>query len=57
MNLDRTNIWNVETKECGVWETVDMVTTEIEAYRLASQLTLDTREEWIRVIDPENAVL
>jgi len=53
---DRINTWNVETKECGIWETFDTTTTEIEAYRLASQLILDTREDWIRVVDPENKI-
>lgn len=49
--------WNIETKECGIWETVETADSELEALRIASTLTLTTREEWVRVVDPNNKVL
>lgn len=50
-------VWNIETREYGVWETIETADSELEALRIASTLTLTTREEWIRVIDPNNKVL
>lgn len=49
--------WNIETRECGVWETVETANSELEALRMASTLVLTTREEWVRVVDPNNKVL
>ncbi len=50
-------VWNIETRECGVWETVETADSELEALRIASTLVLTTREEWVRVVDPNNKVL
>lgn len=50
-------VWNIEARECGVWETVETVDSELQAFRIASNLTLTTREEWVRVVDPNNKVL
>ncbi len=49
--------WNIETRECGVWETVETADSELEALRIASTLVLTTREEQVRVVDPNNKVL
>lgn len=50
-------VWNIETRECGVWETVEIAHSELEAAQLASKLILTTREEWVRVVDPNSKVL
>lgn len=50
-------VWNIETKECGAWETIEIAHSESEAARIASTLVLTTREEWVRVVDPNNKVL
>ena len=50
-------VWNIETREAGVWETVEIANSELEAAQIASNLTLTTREEWIRIVDPENKIL
>lgn len=50
-------VWNIETKECGTWETAAIAHSELEAAKIASTLTLTTREEWVRVIDPNNKTL
>lgn len=49
--------WNIETREAGVWETAEIAHSELEAAQIASNLTLTTREEWIRIINPENKIL
>lgn len=53
----RNPVWNIETRECGVWETIETADSELQAFRIASNLVLTTREEWIRVVDPNNKVL
>lgn len=50
-------VWNIETRECGVWETVEIAHSELEAAQLASKLILTTREEWVRVVDPNNKII
>lgn len=50
-------VWNIETQECGVWETVEIAHSELETAKIASTLTLTTREEWIRIVDPNNKIL
>lgn len=50
-------VWNIETCECGVWETVETADSELEALKIASTLVLTTREEWVRVVDPNNKIL
>lgn len=50
-------VWNIETRECGVWETVETANSELKALRIASTLVLTTREEWVRVVDPNNKIL
>ena len=52
-----TDTWNIEVRECGSWETVEIAHSELEAVKLASSLTLTTREEWVRVVDPENKII
>lgn len=47
----RNPVWNIETRECGVWETVETAHSKLEAFRIASNLTLTTREEWIKMIE------
>lgn len=54
---DLNEIWNIETREYGVWETIKTANSELEALRIASTLVLTTREEWIRVVDPNNKIL
>lgn len=49
--------WNVEIKEFRCWETVEIAHSELEAARIASTLTLTIREEWVRVVDPNNKIL
>lgn len=49
--------WNVEIRECGIWETAAIAHSELEAAKIASTLVLTTREEWVRVVDPNNKVL
>lgn len=50
-------VWNIEVKECGSWETVEIAHSELQAAKIASSLTFTTREEWVRVVDPENKIL
>lgn len=50
-------VWNIETRECGIWETVEIAHSELEAAKIASTLTLTTREQWIRIVDPNNKIL
>lgn len=50
-------VWNIETRVAGVWETEEIANSEVEAARIASDLTLTTREEWVRIVDPENKIL
>lgn len=54
--LPKNLIWNIETRECGAWETVETAASELEALRIASTLVLTTREEWVRIVDPNNKV-
>lgn len=49
--------WNIETRVAGVWETAEIAHSELEAAKLASNLTLTTREEWVRIVDPENKII
>lgn len=49
--------WNVEIREFSCWETIEVARSELEAARIASILTLTIREEWIRVVDPNNKIL
>lgn len=53
----RDEIYNIETRIAGVWETVEIAQSELQAAQIASFLTLTTREEWIRVVDPNNKIL
>jgi len=50
-------VYNIEAREAGVWETVEIAHSELEAAQLASKLTLTTREEWVRVVNPNNKIL
>lgn len=50
-------LWNVEVLECGVWNTWDDCETLELALIKASQLTLDVREEWIRIVDCDGKIL
>ena len=52
-----SKIWNIETRECGVWETIETAHSELQAAQIASSLTLTTREEWVRIVDPNNKIL
>ena len=54
---NRNPVWNIETRECGVWETVETADSELRAFKIASNLTLTTREEWVRVVDPNCKIL
>jgi len=52
-----TTAFNIETRIAGVWETVEIAHSELEAAQIASFLTLTTREEWIRIVNPNNKIL
>ncbi len=49
--------WNVEIKQFGLWESVGTFYSEIEAINFARQLISDTREEWVRILGPNNKEL
>jgi hypothetical protein len=50
-------IWNIEVRECGVWETRDTATSLADAIALAQSLIPNVREEWIRIVTPEGVIL
>ena len=53
----KNNIFNIETKELGVWESVETADNAREAYHKASALTKQLREENIRIDTPEGEIL
>jgi hypothetical protein len=57
LQTKRDLVWNIETRVAGVWETEEIANSELDAARIASNLTLTTREEWVRVVDPESKIL
>lgn len=49
--------YNLEFRELGVWSSILVTESLIEACREASLLTLAIREEWIRILDWNNKEL
>jgi hypothetical protein len=50
-------LWGIEFLECGVWTEWDYAESLEDALMLASSLTWDVREEWIRIVTPDNKIL
>ena len=50
-------LWGVEFLECGVWTEWDYADSLEDAIMLASSLTWDVMEEWIRIVTPDNKIL
>lgn len=50
-------VFNIEVRECGVWNTVDTADNFLDAVYIASSLTQNIREEWIRILDWNNKEL
>ena len=50
-------LWGAENLECGVWKRWDYADNLEDALSQASSLTWDVREEWIRIVTPDNKIL
>lgn len=51
------NVHNIEVREAGVWETVDVTDNLTDALLLASSWTQTVREEWIRIVLPDGTII
>lgn len=49
--------WAIQVRECGIWDDVDYADSLEDACLLASSLVWTVREEWIRIVTPENKIL
>ena len=49
--------FNIEIKECGVWENVDVLHDLMDALYVASSHVESIREENIRIIDNNNKII
>lgn len=47
----------IEIKECGVWETVDVVYSLEDALMVASSLCRGRSEDRVRISTPDNRIL
>lgn len=50
-------LWAIQVRECGIWDDVDYADSLYDACLLASSLVWNVREEWIRIVTPENKIL
>jgi hypothetical protein len=50
-------LWGIEVLECGVWQDVDYAESLEDALTLASSMVDSVREEWIRIVTPDNKIL
>ncbi len=50
-------LWGIEILECGVWQDVDYAESLEDALTLASSMVDSVREEWIRIVTPDNKIL
>jgi hypothetical protein len=49
--------FNIEIKECGVWESVDLTNNLLDALYIASSHVNSIREEYVRIIDNNNKII
>lgn len=49
--------WAIQVRECGIWDDVDYADSLYDACLLASSLVWTVREEWIRIVTPDNKIL
>jgi hypothetical protein len=49
--------FNIEIKECGVWESIDVTHDLLDALYIASSHVNSIREEYIRIIDNKNKII
>ena len=50
-------LWGIEILECGVWQDVNYAESLEDALTLASSMVDSVREEWIRIVTPDNKIL
>lgn len=50
-------LWGIEILECGVWNDVDYVDNLEDALSLASAYVYSVREEWVRIVTPDNKII
>ncbi len=57
-------LWGIEILECGVWQDIDYAESLEDALTLASSVVdsdnkfgLNVREEWIRIVTPDNKII
>ena len=50
-------LFAIEFKEAGVWVDHEYADNMVDAARIASKLTWFVREEWIRIVTPDNKIL
>ena len=50
-------LYAIEFKEAGVWMEYEYTENLLDACHIASRLTWEVREEWIRIISPDNKIL
>lgn len=50
-------LWGIEILECGVWIDIDYAESLEDALTLASSMVDSVREEWIRIVTPDNKTL
>jgi len=50
-------LWAIQIRECGIWDDSDYAESLEDAIMLASSLVDTVREEWIRIVTPDNEIL
>ena len=50
-------LYAIEYKEAGVWTEYQYTENLLDACHIASNLTENVREEWIRILTPDNKIL
>lgn len=56
-SMHSPELYCIEVREAGVWETVDYADNLTDALLLASSLCQTVREEWIRISTPDFQIL
>lgn len=51
------NLWAIEIREAGVWNDVDYAESLEDALLLASSYVDSVREEWVRIVTPDNKII
>lgn len=49
--------FNIERKECGVWDAIDLIDNLEDALYIASSHVENVREEYIRIVDKNNRII